>query len=88
MKSGELAKDKNLLLKATLADAINLGLTKMTESCPGTTYAKLAWLQAWHIREYRPHQPEMWQQPRTDLLHPRRRPLRAVSYQCGQCRRA
>ena len=23
----------------------------MTESCPGTTYAKLSWLQAWHIRD-------------------------------------
>ncbi|VDA77016.1 Putative transposase (identified by ISEscan HMM) [Klebsiella pneumoniae] len=33
------------------ADAINLGLTKMAESCPGTTYAKLAWLQAWHTRD-------------------------------------
>ncbi|NMS31688.1 Tn3 family transposase, partial [Vibrio parahaemolyticus] len=31
--------------------AINLGLTKMAESCPGTTYAKLSWLQAWHIRD-------------------------------------
>jgi len=51
IKSGELAKDKNLLLSAILADAINLGLTKMTESCSGTTYAKLAWLQAWHIRD-------------------------------------
>ena len=26
-------------------------LAKMDESCPGTTYAKLAWLQAWHIRD-------------------------------------
>ena len=26
------------------------GLTKMAESCPGTTYAKLAWLQAAHPR--------------------------------------
>jgi TnpA family transposase len=51
LKSGELAKDKNLLLTTILADAINLGLTKMAESCPGTTYAKLAWLQAWHIRD-------------------------------------
>ncbi len=33
------------------ADAINLGLTKMAESCPGTTYAKLAWLQARHTRD-------------------------------------
>ena len=23
----------------------------MAESCPGTTYAKLAWLQAWHVRD-------------------------------------
>ena len=23
----------------------------MSESSPGTTYSKLAWLQAWHIRD-------------------------------------
>ena len=51
LKSGDLAKDKNLLLTAVLSDAINLGLSKMAESCPGTTYAKLAWLQAWHTRD-------------------------------------
>ena len=51
IKSGDTAKDKTLLLTAILADAINLGLSKMAESCPGTTYAKLSWLQAWHIRD-------------------------------------
>jgi TnpA family transposase len=51
LKSGDLAKDTNPLLTAILADAINLSLPKMAESCPGTTYAKLAWLQAWHIRD-------------------------------------
>jgi len=51
LKNGEVAADKNLLLTAILADAINLGLTKMAEACPGTTYAKLSWLQAWHIRD-------------------------------------
>jgi len=51
VKSGEAAGDRTLLLSAILADAINLGLTKMAESCPGTTYAKLSWLQAWHIRD-------------------------------------
>jgi NAD(P)-dependent dehydrogenase (short-subunit alcohol dehydrogenase family) len=51
LKSGDLAKDRRLLLTTILADAINLGLTKMAESCPGMTYAKLAWLQAWHIRD-------------------------------------
>lgn len=40
-----------LLLTALLADGINLGLTKRAESCPGVTYSKLSWLQAWHIRD-------------------------------------
>ena len=39
------------MLTTILADAINLGLSKMAESCPGVTYAKLTWLQAWHIRD-------------------------------------
>lgn len=51
LKSGEKAKDRTQLLSAILADAINLGLTKMAESSPGATYAKLSWLQAWHIRD-------------------------------------
>ena len=51
IKSGEQARDKTLLLTAVLADAVNLGLSKMAESCPGTTHAKLSWLQAWHIRD-------------------------------------
>jgi TnpA family transposase len=51
LKSGDLVKDKTLLMTTILADAINLGLTKMAESCPGTTYAKLSWLRAWHIRD-------------------------------------
>jgi TnpA family transposase len=51
LKSDEVAKDKTLLLTAILADAINLGLSKMAESCPGTTYARLSWLQAGHIRD-------------------------------------
>jgi hypothetical protein len=46
LKTGERAKDKTLLLTTILADAINLGLTKMAESCPGTTHARLSWLQA------------------------------------------
>lgn len=50
LKTGAQAKDKTLLT-TVLADAINLGLTKMAESCPGTTYAKLSWLQAWQVRD-------------------------------------
>lgn len=51
LKTGDPAKDTSLLLTAILADGINLGLDKMAESCPGTTYAKLAWLQTWHVRD-------------------------------------
>jgi TnpA family transposase len=51
LKSGDTAKDRMLLLSAILANGINLGLTKMAESSHGTTYAKLARLQAWHIRD-------------------------------------
>lgn len=51
LKSGGITQHKTLLLTTILADAINIGLTKMAESCPGMSYAKLAWLQAWHIRD-------------------------------------
>ena len=51
IKSGDVARDKTLLLTAVLADAVNLGLSKMAKSCPGTTHAKLSWLQAWPIRD-------------------------------------
>src|SRR3954451_18833820 len=51
LKSGAAAADQHLLLTTILADAINLGLSKMAEACPDTTYAKLTWLQAWHIRD-------------------------------------
>jgi TnpA family transposase len=51
LKNGNPAEDQSLLLTTILADAINLGLSKMAESCPGSTYAKLTWLQAWHIRD-------------------------------------
>lgn len=51
LKRDQPAKNRPLLLSAILADGINLGLTKMAESCPGITYGRLSWLQAWHIRD-------------------------------------
>ncbi|KDF14256.1 transposase for transposon [Klebsiella aerogenes MGH 61] len=42
-------QDNRLLLTTILADGINLGLTKMAESCPGTTRASLENMQAWYI---------------------------------------
>lgn len=44
LKSGATVDDRHLLLAAILADAINLGLSKMAEACPDVSYAKLAWL--------------------------------------------
>jgi Tn3 transposase DDE domain len=54
IKNGDVPNDKTVLLAAILADAINLGLTKMAESCPGTTYAKLSWLLALHTSAMKP----------------------------------
>jgi TnpA family transposase len=51
LKGGQPASDRVMLMTAVLADGINLGLTKMASSCPGTSYSKLSWLQAWHIRD-------------------------------------
>lgn len=45
------AKDRALLMTIILADAINLGLAKMAEACPGSTFAKLDTLRAWHVRD-------------------------------------
>jgi Tn3 transposase DDE domain-containing protein len=50
LKTNEPPEDRSLSLTAILADAINLGLAKMAEVCPGTSLAKPAWLVAWHIR--------------------------------------
>jgi hypothetical protein len=49
LKTSERVKDPVLLLTAILADATNLGLAKMAESCPGTSPSKLSRLVAWHI---------------------------------------
>ena len=51
LKTGKEAAITTDLLTTILADGINLGLSKMSEACPGTTYSKLAWLQAWYIRD-------------------------------------
>ncbi len=43
--------DRASLLTVILADAINLGLSKMAESCPGSSYHRLDTLRAWHVRD-------------------------------------
>jgi Tn3 transposase DDE domain len=39
------------MLTATLADATNLGMTRMAEACAVASYRQLAWTVAWHLRE-------------------------------------
>lgn len=51
LKTDEIAKDRTRLLTTILADGINLGLVKMAQASPNTTYSQLSWMQAWHIRD-------------------------------------
>ena len=51
LKTNRVAKSRIMLLTTILADAINLGVTKMAESCPGSSYDKLSWIHAWHVRD-------------------------------------
>jgi TnpA family transposase len=44
-------KNRQALLTAILADAINLGLARMAEACRDTTWRHLCWTSDWHIRE-------------------------------------
>lgn len=51
LRSGDCAKDRELLLAAILADGINLGVTRMAEACPGVSASALSRIASWHIRE-------------------------------------
>src|SRR5438105_8033813 len=51
LHSGAPADDRRVALTAVLADATNLGLTRMAEACAVASYRQLAWTAAWHLRE-------------------------------------
>ncbi|MEM6550281.1 MAG: Tn3 family transposase [Pseudomonadota bacterium] len=51
MKSGAPPTDRRAFYAALIADGLNLGLTRMSEACDGTSYWKLARLVDWHVRE-------------------------------------
>jgi TnpA family transposase len=51
LHSGAPGDDRRVVLTAVLADATNLGLTRMAEACSLTSYRQLAWTAAWHLRE-------------------------------------
>lgn len=51
LRNGDAATDRTLLLTAVLADAINLGLNRMADACPGTSLSRLSWIADWHVRD-------------------------------------
>ena len=51
LQSGDLPKDRMALFAALLADAINLGLTKMADACAGMTFNRLAWFVDWYVHD-------------------------------------
>jgi hypothetical protein len=51
LHSGLPAEDSRVVLTAVLADATNLGLTRMADACTVASYRQLAWIAGWHLRE-------------------------------------
>ena len=45
------ADDPRVILTGVLADATNLGLTRVAEACSVASYRELAWTAGWHLRE-------------------------------------
>jgi len=56
LHTGMPADDPRVVLTAILADATNLGLTRMADACSVASYRQLAWMAGWYLREdtYRP----------------------------------
>jgi TnpA family transposase len=73
LHSGAPAEDRRVVLTAVLADATNLGLTRMAEACSVASYRQLAWTAAWHLRE------ETYRQALATLVNAQQRqPLAAL----------
>ena len=51
LKIGATPPDARVLLTAILADATNLGFTRMADACAAASYKQLVWISGWHIRE-------------------------------------
>ena len=51
LQSGRVADEPRAILTAVLADATNLGHTRMAEACNLVTQRQLGWLASWHLRE-------------------------------------
>src|SRR3954447_23100600 len=51
LHTGLPADNPRVVLTAVLADATNLGLTRMADVCSVASYRKLAWTAGWRLRE-------------------------------------
>ncbi|MFK0573406.1 Tn3 family transposase [Endozoicomonas sp.] len=51
LRTGLPAEDKQSLLTVILSDAINLGLTRMSQACRGATFKQLSWTADWYVRD-------------------------------------
>jgi TnpA family transposase len=51
LRTGLPADDKQALLSVILADGINLGLTRMAEAAPGSSFKRLSRIADWYVRE-------------------------------------
>ena len=51
LHTGLPADDTRIVLTAVLADATNLGLSRMADACALATYRQLVWASGWHLRE-------------------------------------
>jgi len=51
LQNDRVADDPRAILTAVLADATNLGHTRMAEACDLVTQRQLGWLASWHLRE-------------------------------------
>ncbi|HEX4170703.1 MAG TPA: Tn3 family transposase [Bryobacteraceae bacterium] len=48
---GDPARDRSALMAVILADATNLGLSKMAVTCSGHAEGRLHWMSDWHVRD-------------------------------------
>lgn len=51
LRTGLPTSDRRIVLTAVLADATNLGLTRMADACAVASYRQLAWTAGWHLNE-------------------------------------
>ena len=72
--TGAPADDRRVALTAVLADATNLGLTRMAAACAVASYRQLAWTAARHLRE------ETYRQALAILVNAQQRQPLAASF--------